>query len=184
MKKELLFTAAAAATLLAACQNTTHRVDRFDNVRIQQMEANKVRQSFFTKVVVCLNARREIRADGTNDHFLLLEHTPITDFTLAPGESFTLLVDGARHTFAPTNSTAAIVSRPGFATLTFRATPQVFVDIANARNVELRLKGTSSVLEKRLSRSSINEFKAYLLKYYQQPPEPPNAPVTKSAKRD
>lgn len=184
MKKAILFTAAAAATLLAACQNTTHRVDRFDNVRVQQMEANKVRQSFFTKVVVCLNARRETRTDGASDHFLLLEHTPITDFTLAPGESFTLLVDGARHTFAPTNSTAAVVSRPGFATLTFRAAPQLFVDIANARNVELRLRGTSSVLEKRLSRSSIKEFKAYLMKYYQQPPIPPDAPVTKSAKRD
>ena len=184
MKTELLFTTALAATLLAACHNTTHRVDRFDNVRIQQMEANNVSRSWFEKVVVCLNARREVRADGTTDHFLLLEHTPMADFTLAPGESFTLLVDGSRHTFTPTNSPAAIVSRPGFATLTFRATPQVFVDIANARNVELRLKGTSSVLEKRLARASVKEFKAYLLKYYQQPPTPPDAPVTKSAKRD
>ena len=184
MKKELLFTAAAAATLLVACQNTTHRVDRFDNVRIQQMEANNVSRDWFEKVVVCLNARREVRADGTADHFLLLEHTPIPEFTLAPGESFTLLVDGTRHTFAPTNSPAAVVSRPGFATLTFRASPQVFVDIANARNVELRLKGTSNVLEKRLARASVKEFKAYLLKYYQQPPTPPDAPMTKSAKRD
>lgn len=184
MKKELLLTAAAATTLLAACQNTTHRVDRFDNVRIQQMEANNVTRDWFEKVVVCLNARREVRADGTADHFLLLEHTPIADFTLAPGESFTLLVDGARHTFAPTNSPSAVVSRPGFATLTFRAAPQVFVDIANARNVELRLKGTSSVLEKRLARASVKEFKAYLLRYYQKPPEPPSAPVTKAAKRD
>ena len=184
MKKTLLLSAAATATFLAACQNTTHRVDRFDNVRIQQMEANNVTRDWFEKIVVCLNARREVRADGSADHFLLLEHTPIAEFTLAPGESFTLLVDGTRHTFAPTNSPAAIVSRPGFTTLTFRATPQVFVDIANARNVELRLKGTSSVLEKRLARASVNEFKAYLLKYYQAPPTPPDAPVTKSAKRD
>lgn len=184
MKKELLFTAVTAATLLAACQNTSQRVDRFDNVRIQQMEANNVSRAWFEKVVVCLNARREVRSDGTADHFLLLEHTPIADFTLAPGESFTLLVDGARHTFAPTNSPAAVVSRPGFATLTFRATPQVFVDIANARNVELRLKGNSSVLEKRLARSSVTEFKTYLLKYYQTPPTPPDAPATKSARRD
>lgn len=184
MKKTLLLAAAATATFLTACQNTTHRVDRFDNVRIQQMEANNVSRAWFEKVVVCLNARREVRADGTADHFLLLEHTPIAEFTLAPGESFTLLLDGSRHTFAPTNSPAAIVSRPGFTTLTFRATPQVFVDIANARHVELRLKGTSSVLEKRLARASVNEFKAYLLKYYQQPPTAPEAPVTKSAKRD
>lgn len=184
MKKELLLPAAAAALLLAACQNTAHRVDRFDNVRIQQMTANNVTRSWFEKVVVCLNARREIRADGSADHFLLLEHTPIPDFTLAPGESFTLLVDGARHTFAPTNSPATVVSRPGFATLTFRAQPQLFVDIANARNVELRLKGTANVLEKRLARASVKEFKDYLLKYYQQPPQPPSAPVTKAAKRD
>ena len=184
MKKTLLLSAAATATFLAACQNTTHRVDRFDNVRIQQMEANNVTRDWFEKIVVCLNARREVRADGSADHFLLLEHTPIAEFTLAPGESFTLLVDGTRHTFAPTNSPAAIVSRPGFTTLTFRATPQVFVDIANARNVELRLRGTSSVLEKRLTRASVNEFKSYLLKYYQAPPTPPDTLVTKSAKRD
>ncbi len=183
MKKDLLFTAAAAA-LLVACQSTTQRVDRFDNVRIQQMEANNVSRSWFEKVVVCLNARREVRSDGTADHFLLLEHTPIQDFTLAPGESFTLLVDGTRHVFAPTNSPSAVVSRPGFTTLTFRTTPQLFVDLANAGNVELRLKGTSNVLEKRLARASVKEFKAYLLKYYQQPPTPPNAPVAKSAKRD
>ena len=174
----------AAALGVTACQNTSQRVDRFDNVRIQQMEANNVTRSWFEKVVVCLNARREVRADGTADHFLLLEHTPIADFTLAPGDSFTLLVDGARHTFAPTNSPSAVVSRPGFTTLTFRATPQVFVAIANGRNVELRLKGNSSVLEKRLARASVEEFKIYLLKYYQQPPEPPSAPVTKAAKRD
>jgi hypothetical protein len=183
MKKALLLTAAATATLLAACQNTTHRVDRFDNVRIQQMEANNVSRDWFEKVVVCLNARREVRADGTADHFLLLEHTPIPEFTLAPGESLTLLVDGARHTFAPTNSPAAVVSRPGFTTLTFRTTPQVFVTIANGRKVELRLKGTSSVVEKRLARASIGEFKSYLLKYFQAPPTPPDAPATKTAQR-
>ena len=123
-------------------------------------------------------------ADGSADHFLLLEHTPIPEFTLASGESFNLLVDGTRHAFAPTNSPAAIVSRPGFTTLTFRATPQLFVDIANARNVELRLKGMANVVEKRLSRASVGEFKTYLLKYFQQPPASPNATVTKSAQRD
>lgn len=185
MKKFLLLTTtSAAALLLAACQNTTHRVDRFDNVRIQQMTANNVTRAWFEKVVVCLNARREVRADGSAEHFLLLEHTPIPDFTLAPGESFTLLVDGARHTFAPTNSPAAIVSRAGFTTLTFRAQPQLFVQIANARNVELRLKGTANVLERRLARASVKEFKDYLLKYYQEPPQPPAAPTTKSAQRD
>jgi len=183
MKNAFLLCAAGAALSLTACQNTTHRVDRFDNVRIQQMTANSVTRSWFEKVVVCLNARREIRADGSAEHFLQLEHTPIPDFTLAPGESFTLLVDGARHTFAPTNSPAAVVSRPGFTTLTFRTQPQLFVDIANARNVELRLKGTANVLERRLARASVKEFKDYLLKYYQQPPQTPSAPATKSAKR-
>lgn len=181
MKKELLFVTAAAATFLSACQNTTHRVDRFDNIRIQQMEANRVSRDWFEKVVVCLNARREVRADGTADHFLLLEHTPIPDFTLAPGESLTVLVDGTRYAFTPTNSPAAIVSRPGFTTLTYRATPQHFVAIANGSKVELRLKGTSTAVEKRLARASIGEFKSYLLKYFQTPAESPNAPITKSA---
>ncbi len=66
MKKAFLLGAAAAALTLTACQNTTHRVDRFDNVRIQQMTANNVTRSWFEKVVVCLNARREIRADGSS----------------------------------------------------------------------------------------------------------------------
>jgi hypothetical protein len=176
MKKPLLLAAAATATFLAACQNTTHRVDRFDNVRIQQMEANNVSRDWFEKVVVCLNARREVRADGTADHFLMLEHTPIPEFTLAPGESLTLLVDGTRHAFAPTNSPTAIVSRPGFTTLTFRTTPQIFVTIANGRKVEL--------VEKRLARASIGEFKSYLLKYFQAPPTAPDAPATKTAQRD
>lgn len=183
MKIALLIAATAATTLLAACQNTTQRVDRFDNVRIQQMEANQVTRGVFEKVVVCLNARREIRPGGAADHFLLLEHTPIPDFTLAPGESFTLLIDGARHTLAPTNSPAAVVSRPGFTTLTFRTTAPVFVDLANARKVELRLRGTTSVLERRLARASIAEFKSYLLKYYQSPPAPPDAPVAQNLRK-
>lgn len=183
MKTALLIATTAAATLLAACQNTTQRVDRFDNIRIQQMDANRVTRGVFERVVVCLNARREIRPGGAADHFLLLEHTPIPDFTLAPGESFTLLVDGVRHTFAPTNAPTAIVSRTGFTTLTFRTSPQVFVDLGNARNVELRLRGTSSVLERRLARASIAEFKSYLLKYFQSPPPPPNAPLAQTLRK-
>ncbi len=183
MKKAFALTVVASVSLLAACKSTSQRVDRFDNVRIQQMEANNVTRSWFEKVVVCLNARREVRADGSTEQFLLLEHTPIPEFTLAPGESFTLLVDGTRHAFTPTNSTAAVVSRPGYATLTFHTEPQVLVDIANARNVELRLKGNSSVLEKRLARASIAEFKAYLLKYFKTPPPLPNAPVVQTTRK-
>lgn len=169
----------ACAALLTACHHTTQRVDRFDNIRIEQMDANRVTRGVFEKVIVCLNARREIRPDRSTDHFLLLEHTPIPDFTLAPGESFTLLVDGVRHTYAPTNAPTAIVSRPGFTTLAFRTTPQVLVDISNARQVELRLRGTQSVLERRLARASIAEFKSYLLKYFQSPPVPPGAPASR-----
>ena len=117
MKKALLLTAAATATLLAACQNTTHRVDRFDNVRIQQMEANNVSRDWFEKVVVCLNARREIRADGTADHFLLLEHTRIPEFNLAPA-------DVRRRIRSPLGSFSASLrrltlrpSRPAFETV-------------------------------------------------------------------
>ena len=116
MKKSLLL-AAATATFLAACQNTTHRVDRFDNVRIQQMEANNVSRDWFEKVVVCLNARREVRADGTADHFLLLEHTPIPEFTLAPA-------DVRRRIRSPLGSFSASLrrltlrpSRPAFETM-------------------------------------------------------------------
>lgn len=175
--------AATAATLLVACQHTTQRVDRFDNVRIQQMEANLITRGVFEKVVVCLNARREIRSGGDTDTFLLLEHTPIADFTPAPGESFTLLIDGARHSFAPTNTVAAVVSRPGFTTLAFRTAPQLFVDLANASHVEVRLRGTQSVLERRLPRASIAEFKAYLLKYFQSPPTPPDAPTVRNQRK-
>ncbi len=115
MKKALLLTAAATATLLAACQNTTHRVDRFDNVRIQQMEANNVSRDWFEKVVVCLNARREVRADGTADHFLLLEHTPIPEFTLAPADVRSPIRSPLGSFSASLRRTTLRPSRPAFA---------------------------------------------------------------------
>ena len=105
MKKALLLTAAATATLLAACQNTTHRVDRFDNVS----------RDWFEKVVVCLNARREVRADGTANHFLLLEQTPIPEFTLAPADVRRRIRSPLVSFSASLRRTTLRPSRPAFA---------------------------------------------------------------------
>lgn len=185
MKKLLPLLSAGVLATTTACHNTSHHVDRFDNVRVEQMEANNVSGKWFEKTVVCLNARREVRPDGGADHFLLVEHTPTPEFTLATGESLALLVDGTRHTFTATNSPSAIVHRPGYTTLVYRATPQLFVELANARQVELRLKGTTLVIERQLTRASIAGFRAYLMKYFQSPAAPPDQPAaTQQTKRN
>ena len=56
--KNLFVLLSLAAFSVTGCQNTSQRVDRFDNVRIQQMEANNVTRAWFEKVVVCLKIGR------------------------------------------------------------------------------------------------------------------------------
>jgi len=91
-----------------------------------------------------------------------------------------LLVDGVRYSLAQTTTPSVIVPRRGFVAALYRVPPQLLVDIANAREVKLRLKGTSAVIEREMSEGSRKNFKKFLVKYFQ--PENPENLRTAEAK--
>jgi hypothetical protein len=100
------------------------------------------------------------------DYFLFTEITPPPDFVLAPGESLVLLVDGVRHGFALATSGTVFVSRKGYLSTLYRVPPKLLVDIANAREVKVRIKGVNSVIERTMNTASRNTFKKFLAKYF------------------
>ena len=100
------------------------------------------------------------------DYFLYSEITVPQDFTASSGENLVLLVDGARHGFSPTPSTTAFVARKGFTSALYRTSPEVMVAIANARQVRMRFKGTSSVIERTMSSASRQHFRDFLTRYF------------------
>lgn len=106
-----------------------------------------------------------------HDYFLYTELLGPSDFNLQPGESLILLVDGARHGFSPAPSGTAFISRKGFSSTLYKVAPEVLVAIANAREVRLRIKGTSSVIERTLSRSGQKHFRNFLLEHFAAAPE-------------
>jgi hypothetical protein len=106
-----------------------------------------------------------------HDYYVWAEFTPPPDFSLQPGESLVLVVDGVRHALTATNSPSVVVPRRGFSAALYRVPPQLLVDIANARQVKIRLKGVSAVIEREMSHASRNNFKKFLVKYF-QPDEP------------
>ena len=103
------------------------------------------------------------------DYFLYSELIPPPDFTLAPGESLILLVDGVRHGFSQGQSGTAFVARKGFTSSLYRVPPEVLVAIANARDVRVRFRGVNSVVERTLSRSSRQNFREFVAKYFAPP---------------
>jgi hypothetical protein len=106
------------------------------------------------------------------DYFLYTELTPPPDFTLASGESLILLVDGVRYGFTTGTSGTAFIGRKGFVSGLYRAPGEVLVAIGNAREVKVRFKGVSSVIERNMSASSRANFRWYLAKYFVPPPVP------------
>lgn len=100
------------------------------------------------------------------EHFLVLEYTPPPDFTLATGESLVLLVDGTRHALATGATQSVLVPRKGFAAVAYKATPQLLVDLANAKQVKVRLKGTNQVIERPMNQSSRMNLKKFLVKFF------------------
>jgi hypothetical protein len=100
------------------------------------------------------------------DYFLYTELTPPPDFVLQQGESLVLLVDGVRYGFAPGNSHTVFISRGGYTSTLYRVPPEVLVAIANAKQVRVRVKGVSSVIERKMTRGSRESFKKFLLKYF------------------
>jgi hypothetical protein len=123
------------------------------------------------------------------EYFLELEYTPPLDFTLQAGESLVLVVDGVRHGLTQTSTPFVLIPPKGYNLVLYRVPAQLLVDIANARVVKLRIKGTGAVIERKMSQSSRNNFKKFLVKYFRPdvivttveptpvPPPPPAEPL-------
>lgn len=116
------------------------------------------------------------------DYFLYSEMMAPPDFTPAQqGETLVLLVDGARHAFTTAQSGAAFVARKGFTSALYRVTPETLVAMANAKEVRLRLKGVSSVIEREMNDSSRQNFRAFVVKFFTPPPDAPAAKQAEAA---
>jgi hypothetical protein len=120
------------------------------------------------------------------DYFLYTELIPPPEFTLQPsGESLVLLVDGVRYGLVTAPSGTSFVARRGFTSTLYRASPELLVAIANAREVRVRLRGTTGALERTMSDRSRSNFKAFLVRYFApeipENPEPPGATGTNTA---
>jgi len=125
---------------------------------------------------IALNSVTNVAVLVTNlpvhDYYLCAEFTPPPDFALQSGESLVLLVDGVRHKLTQAASPSVVVPRRGFSAVLYRAAPQLLVDIANAKQVKIRLNGNSAVIEKEMSRSSRDNFKKFLVQYFKTNPWP------------
>jgi hypothetical protein len=100
------------------------------------------------------------------DYYLCAEFTPPPDFTLQSGESLILLVDGLRHGLTSSNSATTVTPRKGFTVALYRVSPQLLVDIANAREVRIRLKGNGTSIERKMNQASRTHFKRFLVKFF------------------
>ena len=108
------------------------------------------------------------------DYYLYTEIAP-ADFSLASGESLIVLADGVRYGCTVTPPQTAWESRRGFLITYYKVAPEVVLAIANAREVKLRIRGTSGTLERQMNRSSRAHFREFLLKHFapaQQAGEP------------
>ena len=183
----------STATAGPSQRGANHQVVRTYNNQITT-QSNNLSVSLMTNLVVTaetnatvsyvtnfsLASVTNITITATNlavhDYYLVTEMVPPPDFTIQSGESLTLLVDGARHALATTTPGAALVSRRGFTTTVYRASPELLVALANDREVRLRLKGSGNVLERTLSDRSRQNFKAFLVRFFSSP-EPDTDPA-------
>jgi hypothetical protein len=112
------------------------------------------------------------------DYYVYTEFTPPLDFTLQnSGESLVLLVDGVRHGLVATPSQTAFVTRKGYQATLYRATPELIADIANAKEVKLRIRGVNSVIERKMNEDSRSNFRRFMLKYFTPDSEEEDVPA-------
>lgn len=116
------------------------------------------------------------------DYYVYTEFTPPLDFTLQnTGESLVLVVDGVRHGLVATPSQTAFVSRKGYQATLYRATPELIADIANAKEVKLRIRGVNSVIERKMNEDSRSNFRRFMLKYFAPGSEEEDVPALREA---
>jgi len=99
---------------------------------------------------------------AVRNYFLLVELLPPPDFTMQTGDSLMLLVDGRSYTFSQANPESVFAARKGYVSVFYRATPEVLLAIANAREVRIRLKGVNTYLERTMPRSAQANFRKFL----------------------
>ena len=86
------------------------------------------------------------------------------------------------HGFTQGQSGAAFVARRGFTSGLYRVAPEVLVAIANAKEVRIRFKGVNNVLERTMNKSSRQNFREFVTKYFAPSPTP--LPSSKMAGTD
>lgn len=148
------------------------------------METNQV-LNYVTNLTVTYHTNTVVVPTNlvVRDYFLCAELLAPPDFTvLSSGESLVLLVDGVRYGFGQGSSSAAFVSRKGFTSLLYKTTPEVFVAIANAREVRVRLRGVNSVIERTMSAGARQHFREFLLRHFTaEAPAPPAKKKSRSS---
>lgn len=157
------------AVLMTGCAHhrTLARLDVYESVQVDDLTGNKVSRGVFDRRTLWLNARREVRRDQSRDYYLITELTPSPDFTLQnPGESLVLLVDGTRYAFAATNTVAPLKPRAGIQTTVYRVPGEVLVKVANAQELRIRLKGTTTVLDELAPPSVTERLKQWMLERF------------------
>jgi hypothetical protein len=115
------------------------------------------------------------------EYYLYTELTPPPDFTAAAGDNLILLIDGTRYAFAPAPPSAGFSARKGYTATLYRVPPEVLIAIANAEEVKVRLRGTTTTIDRTMNESSRENFKKFMLKFFQGAPPPEAAPVQMTA---
>ena len=152
--------------LMTGCvhHRTLARLDVYESVQVDDLTGNKVSRGVFDRRTLWLNARREVRRDQSRDYYLITELTPSPDFTLQnSGESLVLLVDGTRYGFAATNTVAPLKPRAGIQTTVYRVPGEVLVKVANAQELRIRLKGTTTVMDELAPPAVTERLKQWML---------------------
>jgi hypothetical protein len=158
--------------------NTTNMTLVTADNEVVSIETNMVVNTYTNLSVSSVTNYNVIYTNGfVRDYYLYTEFTPPQDFTLqSSGESLILLVDGARHGLMPASSGTAFVARKGFQTTLYRVPPELIADIANAKEVKLRLKGVNSVIERKMNAGSRVNFRRFMLKFFTPEAQEDDAP--------
>lgn len=181
---KLLWICMAVAVFACGCAGHRGRshVDLYDGVKIDELTHNKVSRGILDRRTIWLNARREIHRDQSRDHFLVVEFTPSPDFTLqSVGESLVLLIDGVRHGFTSTNSQHVVTSRPGVVAALYPVAPELLVQIANAQDLRMRLKGTTSVVDESVPAVVQSTLRDWMLRTFTTPAKAVDAASSSSS---
>lgn len=153
------------AALGSGCGHLRSREDKFEQVRVDQLTDNAIDASVFERSRVYFNPRRETRLDGKASFYTQVEFYSTSEFGVVPGESLVVVADGKRYGLTPTNTMVAVKTRRGFTSLNYEVNPQMLVDLANARQAQLRLRGNPNAIEKTFDRGNKQDLKAFLVKY-------------------